>query len=167
MRKYHKIKSVLLLLAMFSGLLHSSIPHGDAIFYDGLINICNTEYHPHKHAKAAENRCDNSNKDNHNTSGLIEHSDHYDQNFFDLLVCVLSDLEHPEDTNHSHEYTQLKQLNFNKTLTLSNYIGFVEIPKSEQQCNEKQTNILLKKFSIFNKITEKERFLLRGPPQLS
>lgn len=154
-------------MAMFSGLLHSSIPHGDAIFYNGLIDLCNDDIHAHQHVKNTNNHCENSNNDDQNSSELIEHSDHYDQNFFDLLVCVLSDLNHPEDANHSHEYTQLKQLKFNKTITLSKFLGFIEIPNNEQLCNEKQINILLKKFSIFNKITEKESFLLRGPPLLS
>ncbi|UKN01968.1 hypothetical protein K6119_00370 [Paracrocinitomix mangrovi] len=78
-----------LILTYFVGFAHRLIPHYNEVQME---NVAVTEHH-HEH----ENGHTANDGDSH-----VVHEDHIDADFFDYLLCLLSDLEHQGNENEHH-----------------------------------------------------------------
>ncbi len=84
------IWSVVLLLTYSLGFAHYLIPHS------------HTEGEGHDHAHHQHLDIDNHNEDEFH----IHHDDHVDPSVYDLLICLVSEMEHPED-NCAKDHSEL------------------------------------------------------------
>jgi hypothetical protein len=85
------IISLFLLMAYIIGYAHALLPHHQEMDTVELfaLNI-DGEHHHHSHSqKTPDLESENNN--------LISHELHYDKGFFDLVYCLISDVEHPEN----------------------------------------------------------------------
>ena len=98
--------SFLLLLTYTFGFAHNLIPHCQELATGQQQNI---SHHHHKHHDHKSDVKPSSKHDH------IVHEGHYDENIYDLIVCFLSEMEHPADDDcHVSHYIQT---NLNNDLT--------------------------------------------------
>ncbi len=80
-----QIISVFLLFTYSVGFSHSMIPHCTATE-----TSCHKDVHHHEHHEHHEH----NDAEVHDDSDHVMHNDHFDESFYDLMLCVLSELEH-------------------------------------------------------------------------
>jgi hypothetical protein len=86
MQRIKFILSFLLLISIFGGMVHNVSPYclnGDNVYFQLDNN------HKHEHPDHEINK-----ETNHKH---VQHDNHLDEGYFDLLVCVLNDVEIPSD----------------------------------------------------------------------
>jgi len=149
-----KIISVFLIVAYTFGVaraIHSNCNYKDESHH----NLeQNTSHHHHNHHTHSHNDDDHSH---------ILHKDHLDSGFLDFMMCIISDLDHPNSNSqqevipskHGHTYTT----QFNKAKSKPYYSNL---------CFD---NYLVEKHYEFNAeisfsylIPSRDNYLSRGPP---
>lgn len=92
--------SFLLLLTYTFGFAHDLIPHCQELAIGEKQNISHHHHEHHQHEPDVKL----SSEHDH-----IVHEGHYDENIYDLIVCILSELEHPADDDcHVSHYIPTK-----------------------------------------------------------
>ncbi len=94
--------SLFLLLTYTFGFAHNLIPHCQELATGEKQNISHHHHEHHKHKPDVKPSYEH---------GHIVHEGHFDENIYDLIVCILSELEHPADNCHSSHYILASQNN--------------------------------------------------------
>jgi len=99
--KKNIIISIILLLTYSLGFAHNFIPHNHDI---------GTEVHEHSHENEEHKHHHHASEEkSHNDD--ISHGDHFDEGFYDLILCFLHDANHHEDECDNHYYIPAKSNN--------------------------------------------------------
>ncbi|MEQ9187733.1 MAG: hypothetical protein RLP15_08355 [Cryomorphaceae bacterium] len=105
--------SLLLLLTYSLGFAHYLIPHCEANNIEH--QVAAHEGNPHHHHEHHQHAFDDKHIDHED----IVHNDHLDGGVYDLVVCLLGDMEHPyQDCNLQHYL--LSKTNDNVDIRLTN-----------------------------------------------
>lgn len=105
MKVLKTVISVLFLSTYLLGFGHALTPHCQTSC-DNHVAIDNTHAHEHH-----EHSSDEANEHDHDH---VSHGDHFDENWVDLLVCLLSDVEHHGSGCHAPHFIQTDNLNIQK-----------------------------------------------------
>ena len=90
------IISLLLLFAYSLGFAHNIIPHQhDAESKEHIVEHDGHHHHNHSHQHKTV-------KHSHTDHQHISHGNHYDEDFYDLLVCFLHKADHQDDCKDQH-----------------------------------------------------------------
>lgn len=85
------IISLFLLLTYVIGYAHSLLPHhADTEAVEQSSMNIDGKHHHHNHMQASPSENSKNNR-------LIEHEHHYDDGLFDLIVCLINEVEHQEN----------------------------------------------------------------------
>lgn len=85
--------SVILLLVYTIGFSHNLIPHTHDIDTEDEIVVHNEDHHHHK-----------THKEKHANHEHISHGDHFDEGFYELLICFLHTAENQSKDCDNHYY---------------------------------------------------------------
>ena len=86
------IISFLLLLTYVIGFTHTLLPHHQEVNTgEQLIATLKGEHHHHRHHEH------NTNVEDIEDHQHISHENHFDTDFLDLVICFISEVEHPEN----------------------------------------------------------------------
>lgn len=102
MKIIKSVISVFLLLTYSLGFAHNLIPHCQELAIGEQQNI---SHHHHEHHQHEPDVKLSSELDH------IVHEGHFDENIYDLIACILSELEHPADDCHNSQYVPTKSNN--------------------------------------------------------
>ncbi|UTW61967.1 hypothetical protein KFE98_18440 [bacterium SCSIO 12741] len=123
---------------------------------------------PHSHEEAGEHTHHHHlDLDNHNEDEFhVHHDDHVDASLYDWLVCLVTDMEHPEDdcSNEPSELTSpltLTQKVQKKIELISTLYVILELPVAE--CEEPVNTAY---FTPEYQVPPLLRSFLRGPPSV-
>ena len=97
-----KVTISLLLLAFYAfGLMHSMMPHFYYMVYHGdeISHEKKAIFHKHIQATAGDH-----------PEHIVHHMDHYDENFFGLIICLFDETEHPHGAFHHKDFV-VEQIN--------------------------------------------------------
>lgn len=129
--------SIILICAYSIGFAHNLIPHNHdhEISTDHMSSHAQKHEHPHGHHQ-------HSTSDHHNHKH-IAHENHFDHGLFDLVICLLSEIEHDSADNNDCYYIPAQANNFSaKSLTKVKYasvhfIVFAELDDADNPnaCN--------------------------------
>lgn len=98
--------SVLFLSTYLLGFGHALTPHCQTSC-DNHVAVDNTHAHQHH-----EHSSEEANGHDHDH---VSHGDHFDENWVDLLVCLLSDVEHHSSGCHAPHFIQTDNVNDKKS----------------------------------------------------
>lgn len=148
--------SIILLLTYSLGFAHNFVPHN----HDTEITV-----HEHSHEESGHSHHHHAAKEQaHQEHKHISHGAHFDEGFYDLLICFLHDADHHEDECDNHYYIPAKANNTSTNNLLPQQLVAtiialsVEIEPTELTYNiEVNSRINYRSPSI-------ENSPLRGPP---
>lgn len=126
------------------GFTHGLIPHG---------HESNNHNHSH-HEHDSENELGDHDH--------VEHNNHFDENIYDLFLCVLSDLEHGEhecSVEHNTKTNYRLLTNKNTIISAQNPTRFRDLDLSISETLPYNVNVLYPSVSCFYATQSR-----RGPP---
>jgi len=142
-----------LILSYTLSFAHSLIPHSEGLIDGQHIHDLSHE-HNHSHSKVHS----------HSTDDHVIHADHFDENIYDYLICIFSDLEHGEsECSIEHEApTQEVNISFLFVDVFYAVINYHTIDDVLEQ--EKKERRVIQK--AFYSPPQQNAYSLRGPPSL-
>ncbi|MDB4533628.1 hypothetical protein N9242_02065 [Vicingaceae bacterium] len=151
--------SIILLLTYSLGFAHNFVPHN---------HDSETAVHEHSHEENGHSHHHHSTKEQaHQDHEHISHGDHFDEGFYDLLICFLHDADHHEDECDNHYFipTKTNSSSTNKLhqqKLVATLIALTVVLEKPELTYKLDVNS-----SIFYRSLSMEDSPLRGPPSIS
>ncbi len=147
------ILAYFLILSYTLSFAHSLIPHSEGLIDGQHIHDLSHE-HNHSHSKVHS----------HSTDDHVIHADHFDENIYDYLICIFSDLEHGESECSIEHEAPTQEVNVSFLFVavfyaVSNYHTIDDVLEQEK----KERRVIQK---TFYSPPQQNAYSLRGPPSL-
>lgn len=118
MINFNSLVSLLLLLIYSVGLSFVLMPHNHSVEQHNLTHSSDSIHHQHHQHEPGD--ADHQH---------VKHDNHFDHNFFDYVLCLLSDIEHAAGADHQHllvkkNTKKLLKISDKTSLTYSNHLDF-------------------------------------------